>query len=211
MGSEILLLVSEHDEDLTELKSAAGDDYSLLVASDAAQCLQLANQSPRLVLVSDRTAEPDSVCADIRKDPLGTAAPILLLTDEDSPSVTAGFDGFVSRPVDSAVLGAWLQASERIFELRHNRLACGSVSKEDCEQLLRTFARLSHAVNNPLQALYATVDMLMLNHGLSNEASALASEAITHAGRVAQLVAEASAEAKQVLRAVAPERHTPVP
>lgn len=210
MGSEILLVVTGSDEDVAELQAAAGDDYVLLVAEDALQCIQMAGQSPRLIVVSDQVAEPDSACADIRKDPLGSAAPMILLADEDSRLSTADVDGVVSRPVDSGVLVAWLQVAHRIAQLRRGHLSCGGVTKQNCEQLLRSFARLSHAVNNPLQALYATVDMLMLNHGLTEEASSLASEVITHAGRVAQLVAEASGEAKQVLQVVAPEKRTRV-
>jgi hypothetical protein len=209
MGSDILLLVSDCDEDAVALQAAAEDACSLLVAADAAQCLLLMSQSPSIILVSDRVNDVAAVCAEIQKDhPAGASTPIVLLADNDAFPDT-DTDGVIRRPIDSAVLVAWLQASQLLAQTRQNT-ACGIVDKQDCEQLLRSFARLSHAVNNPLQALYATVDMLLLNHELTQEAAALTSEIITHASRVAKLVAEASGKAKQALKSVAPERPTQV-
>jgi len=216
MGSDILLLVSDCDEDAVAIQAAVKDTCNLVVAADAAQCLQLISQSPHMILVSDRVSNRVSdrisgvaaVCAEIRKDPAGACTPLVILADQEAyPG--ADTDGVIRRPIEPAVLTAWLQATQRLAQMRQN-LSCSGADKQDLEQLLQSFARLSHAVNNPLQALYATVDMLLLNHGLSQEAAALTSEIITHAGRVAKLVAEASAKAKQALQMNAPERPTQV-
>ena len=215
MGSDILLLVSHCDEDAVALQAAMEDACNLVVAADAAQCIQLISQSPHMILVSDRISGRISgvaaVCAEIRKDPLGACTPLVILADQDaSPDadIDAVSDGVIRRPIEPAVLTAWLQATQRLAQMRQN--LAGDAGTQDFEQLLQSFARLSHAVNNPLQALYATVDMLLLNHGLTPEAAALTSEIITHASRVAKLVAEASGKAKQALQAVAPERPTQV-
>lgn len=212
MGSDILLLVSDCDRDAVALQAAAEDTCNLLVAADAAQCVQLMSQSPSMILVSDCVSDVSAVCAEIRKDPAGAFTPIVILADRDASSDTdtdAVSDGVIRRPIDSAVLAAWLQAVQRLAQMRQN-LTCSIADKQDCEQLLQSFARLSHAVNNPLQALYATVDMLLLNHELTQEAAALTSEIINHASRVSKLVAEASGKAKQALQAAAPERPTQV-
>ena len=215
MGSDILLLVSDCDEDAVALQAAAQDNCNLLVAVDAAQCLQLMSHSPSLILVSDRVSGRVSgvaaVCAEIRKDHVGACTPLIILADQDvSPDADtdAVSDGVIRRPIDPAVLSAWLQATQRLAQLRRNLAT--DTEKQDLQQLLQSFAKLSHAVNNPLQALYATVDMLLLNHGLSQEAAALTSEIITHAGRVAKLVAEASGKAKLALQPLATERPTQV-
>ncbi|MCX5770180.1 MAG: hypothetical protein NTZ09_07910 [Candidatus Hydrogenedentes bacterium] len=212
MGSDILLLVSDCDEDAVALQAAAEDTCNLLVAANAAQCLQLISQSPQMILVSDRVSDSPggvaAVCAEIRKDHVGACTPLIILADQDVSPDATDTDGVIRRPIDPAVLSAWLQATQRLAQLRRNLAT--DTEKQDLQQLLQSFARLSHAVNNPLQALYATVDMLLLNHGLSQEAAALASEIITHAGRVAKLVAEASGKAKLALQSLATERPTQV-
>ena len=216
MGSDIILLVSDCDEDAVAIQAAAEETCNLVVAVNAAQCLQLMSHSPSLILVSDRVSDRISgvaaVCAEIRKDPVGACTPLVILADQDaSPDAAdtdAVSDGVIRRPIEPAVLTAWLQATQRLAQVRQN--LASAAGKPDLEQLLQSFAKLSHAVNNPLQALYATVDMLQLNHGLTPEAAALASEIITHAGRVAKLVAEASAKAKLALQPVTPQRPTQV-
>lgn len=205
MGSDILLLVSDSDEDAVSMQVAIGDCCSLLVAPDAAQCLQLASHSPCLILISDRfSGDPVTLCGDLRKDSVGVFAPIVLLADPGVTPDTADADGVLTRPIEVAGLRAWLQAAQRLAQMRQSQ---GGIN---AQELLVSFSRLSHAVNNPLQALYATVDMLLLNHGLSPEATALASEIITHAGRVAKIVAEASSEAKKALKAAAPQKPSQV-
>lgn len=213
MGSDILLLVSDCDQDAVALRAAAEDLCDLVVAADAAQCMQLLSQSPSIIIVSDRLnsatgciSDVASLCADIRKDPTGAFTPILVLADDGAFSDT-DTDGVIRRPVQPAVLAAWLQAAQCMARMRLN---ANVAEKQDCEQLLKSFAKLSHAVNNPLQALFATVDMLLLNNGLGEEATALTSQILTHAGRVAKIVAEASGKAKEALQPATAERPTQV-
>ncbi len=212
MGSDILLLVSDCDQDAIELQTAAGALCGLMLATSAAQCVQLMSQSPALVVVSDRlcggVSDVVAACTEARKDAIGTYAPVLIMSDGDSLP-DADTDGAIKRPVDPAVLAAWLQAAQCMAQMRQE-LTCSVADKQNCEQLLKSFSKLSHAVNNPLQALFATVDMLLLNHSLSEEAAAMTSEILTHAGRVAKLVAEASGKAKQALRPAMAERPTQV-
>jgi hypothetical protein len=208
MGSDILLLVSDCDRDAVALSAAAEDLCGVVVATDAGQCIQFMSQSPSIVLVSDQLSDVAAVCADIRKDPAGAFTPILILTDQGA-FPDADTDGVIRRPVEASVLAAWVQAAQCIARMRQD-LTGAIAGKQDHEQLLNSFAKLSHAVNNPLQALYAVVDMLVLSQGLSDDATALTSEIITHAGRVANLVAEASEKAKLALKTTATERPSQV-
>lgn len=209
MGSDILLLVSDSNEDAVSLQLAVDDGHSVLVAADAAQCVQLANHSPCLILVSDKINDDfQTLCGEIRKHPFCMFAPIVLLADPCAAPDLADADGVLTRPVEAGELRAWLQAAQRLTQLRQQM--SGNNGGKSSHELLVCFSRLSHAVNNPLQALYATVDMLLLNHGLSPEAAALTSEIITHAGRVAKIVAEASSDAKKALQTGVPQKPSQV-
>jgi hypothetical protein len=217
MGSDILLLLTDSDDDAVEFKSAAGDLCSIVVATDVAQCAALVSQSPSIIVLSDRllsdrlnrrASDIASACAEIRKETAGTFTPVLVVSDSDTDSNT-DTDGVIRRPVQFAVLAAWLQAAQCMAQMRQN-MTSAIANNQDHEQLLKSFAKLSHAVNNPLQALFATVDMLLLNHGLSDQAAAMTTEILTHADRVAKLVAEASGKAKQALKPAAVERPTQV-
>ena len=113
----------------------------------------------------------------------------------------AGADGYLVKPIEDIALKAWVRASLRIRSLRRELSARRPSSHTTLEDTLRQFARLSHAVNNPLQALYASADVLSLTVPQSEQTQKLIVEILHHAERVAQMVAQASYQVKSYLGA----------
>lgn len=109
-------------------------------------------------------------------------------------------DGYVSKPVDGISLCAWVSAAMRLRVLQAELAKRPIEARPDGSPVIEAFATLSHTVNNPLQALYATVDMLLLTYPDDEKIESMASNIFTHAERVARTVADASASAKLLLR-----------
>jgi len=146
-----------------------------------------------------------SFCRQVKIDPNLSALPILLMAGADakklalSAGLEAGADGYIEEPFDETAVRTWKNAALKIHDLEKALQA--RQPRDVCchREILRSISKLSHAVNNPLQALYATVDMLVLSLPENHESITLAGEIFEHADRVAKLVAQASYQAKDML------------
>ena len=116
--------------------------------------------------------------------------------------MNAGAEGFLLKPIESTALRAWVKATLRISALQRELAAKTTSADASLEEVLRRFSKLSHAVNNPLQALYAAVDILTLHLPEDAAMMALTVDILHYAEQVAQLVAQASLQAKALLPAV---------
>lgn len=212
MDAYKILIVDDDQVTAEVIRTFLEDEgYSLSVVHDAGSALAFVAKTPDLDLVVLDVILPDlngiDVCKRLKGDPKTASVPIILISGglADDTSVRAGLaagaDGYLQKPVEDVALRAWVKATLRISMLRRElagQLALGASSHKEA---LEEFAKLSHTVNNPLQALYATVDILALSVPQSDEIEALVSEILGHAERVAQIVARASLQAKAALHA----------
>ncbi len=201
------------DDDVTSLKvleqllRKEGYESVPVGSGDEVFASLAAKGLPDLILLDVVLPDMDGieVCRRLKSNPETAWIPVLLISalrrDDDSirKGLEAGADGYLTKPVEDIALRAWVRATLRISSLHRELVKRAPSPNLSFEELLRDFAKLSHAVNNPLQALYATVDMLMLSLPEDEECAKLVSEIFEHAERVAKLVAHASLQAKDVL------------
>lgn len=147
-----------------------------------------------------------SVCRHVKENPKTAHVPVILMSAirRDDSSIEAGLEagavGYLLKPVEDIALRAWVRATLRISALQRELADSRGHHTPSVEDVLETFAKLSHAVNNPLQAVYAGVDMLTLSLPENAEVDELTSEIFEHAETIAGLVAQASLHAKDLLR-----------
>ncbi|MBN2384488.1 response regulator, partial [bacterium] len=116
MNSEAIILVADDDPFIRNLHKTIFNDprYSLHFASNGFETLTVAKQVIPDVILLD-VMMPDmnglEVCKRIRKDPVLTTVPIILITvldDQESQlaGLKAGADDFISKPFNSQILKA---------------------------------------------------------------------------------------------------------
>lgn len=208
-GTKILVA----DDDPVSLKVIARllerDGYDPVTTDSGGAVAEMVRADPGIKLLLLDVVMPDvdgiAVCRELKEDPQTAHVPVILISGfrKDDTSIQAGLEagaeGYLLKPIEDIALRAWVKATLRISSLQRELAAHTPGTAPSHSDALERFAKLSHAVNNPLQALYATVDMLMLSLPENEEASALAADIFEHAERVAKVVAEASLQAKALL------------
>ena len=185
------------------------EGYDICKMDTGGEALDLVTLDPAFDLILLDVILPDTdgitLCRTLKSNPGTEHIPIVLIsgfrTDDTSirNGLEAGADGYLLKPIEDVALRAWVRATLHISALHKELAARVSAAAPGEEETLRKFAKLSHAVNNPLQTLYATVDILSLNLPQSDELNALTADIFKHAETVAKLVAEASLQAKALL------------
>lgn len=210
MSATTVLVVEDDPTSLATLRGLLeSDGYEVVVASTGEEAVEKAAGDGFIDLILLDVVLPgmDGVetCRQLKNNDKTARIPIVLVsgvrTDDTSirEGLDAGADGYLLKPVEPIALRAWLKATLRISELQREAARRAFPVETTDEELLRTFANLSHDVNNPLQALYARVDILMMDLPQDSEARALAVAILAHAEKVASMVAQASLQAKEHL------------
>ena len=209
--ASVRILVADDDRInlriLRALLEEDGNEPFLVESGDAALEALEADPSFDLVLLDVVMTGIDgiSVCRHMKNNPKMAHIPVILMSAvrQDDSSIQdgleAGAEGYLLKPVEDIAVRAWVRATLRISALQRELARSRGSHAPSREEVLRNFAKLSHAVNNPLQAIYASVDMLTLSLPESAEVDKLANEIFEHAERIAHLVAQASLHAKDVL------------
>lgn len=211
MGAASILIVDDNPVNLGVLRGLLSrDDYDLVAAKDGESALDIVRANPTFDLILLDVFMPGingiEVCRRLKEDPNTAPIPIVLvsahLTDEASirEGLAAGAEGYLTKPIEDVALRAWVKATLRISSLQRKLFSAEPPEKRPpAQEVMERFARLSHAVNNPLQALYAAADLLSLDLEENESQQALVRDILANAERVAQIVAEASLLAKSRL------------
>jgi CheY-like chemotaxis protein len=205
-----ILIVDDNHVNLTILRALLNqDDYDLVAVDSGQSALDIARENPIFDLILLDVVMPDmdgiEVCRRLKADQRTAHIPIVLIsamrTDDESISrgLEIGADGYLAKPVEDIALRAWVKATLRISKLQRELDGQLNVVKQGDESVIQDFARLSHSVNNPLQALYAAADMLTLELPNESTGRALVADILIQAERIADLVANASLIAKKEL------------
>ena len=205
-----ILIVDDNHVNLTILRSLLNqDDYDLVAVDSGQAALDIVRANPVFDLVLLDVVMPDmdglEVCKQLKDDSATSQIPIVLIsamrTDDESISrgLEYGADGYLAKPVEDIALRAWVKATLRISKLQRELDGQTGSAKPSEETVIQDFARLSHSVNNPLQALYAAADMLTLELPGDSTGRALVADILIQAERIADLVANASRVAKKEL------------
>jgi len=201
------------DDDPVSLKVIAAllkrDGYDPVTTDSGRAAAEMVRTDPSIELLLLDVVMPDvdgiTLCRELKEDPQTAHVPVILISGfrKDDSSIRAGLEagaeGYLLKPIQDIALRAWVKATLRISSLQRELAAHTPGPAPSHSDVLERFVKLSHAVNNPLQALYATVDMLMLSLPENEDASALAADIFEHAERVARVVAEASLQAKALV------------
>ena len=143
------------------------------------------------------------LCAELCDDARTQDIPVILLCSPSMRSerihqaLDAGAFGFIMLPADALTMLAWLRAASRARTSAPGSGA-GATHAIDAETLTH-FAKLSHAVNNPLQSLYGAVDLIALDLPSDSPFHARLDSMRKQAQKVSDLVSEASNMAKTFL------------
>jgi len=210
VASAMVLVVEVCAEDRQTLGALLrGEDYIPIISDSAPRAIELAAQSSAfdavLLSVSSDDLAPAEVCQGLASTAATMGAPIILIGEADSAPVPHEVRrmafGFVRKPVDGETLLAWLRAAREVAFLRRET-ARGGAEGGACEaELLERFSKLSHQVNNPLQAMYAMGDLLQMKLPEGSKEREFVDKMIVQAQAAAQIVAEAAHDAKRRLGA----------
>ena len=203
MAEAKILIADDNPVNLSVLRTLLRhEDFDLVAADTGESVLDLARANPNFDLLLLDVVMPGmdgiEVCRQLKADPRTSHIPILLVsalsTDEESirRGLDSGAEGYLTQPIEDVALRAWVRATLRISRLERELRARASDEERPTTGAIARFAKLSHAVNNPLQALYASADLLLLELADNESAHHLVQEIIQNAERVATLVAEAS-------------------
>lgn len=210
MEQETILIVDDDPVNLMTVRQFVQRRFAfnVLEAVDGRSALDIARANPFLALMLLDVQMADlsgiEVCRMLKHSPLTRAIPIILIsavhTDDTSiaEGLEAGADGYITKPVDENMLHAWLNATMRIHALNRalaEQEGSGQVPA-DMAALVTEFSRLSHNVNNPLQAIMAAADLLEMELGDNDDVKQSVQMLQENADQVARLVGEASQQAK---------------
>ncbi len=211
MGASILI-VDDNPVNLSVLRALLSKDaYDLVACDNGLSALDIVRNNPSFDLILIDVVMPGvdgiEVCRRLKKDPATAYIPIVLIsayrTDDSSirEGLAAGADGYLTQPIEDMALRSWVKATLRISALQRELIQrSASAERPNAAEVYQRFARLSHDVNSPLQALYAGADLLSLDLEHNVEAQELIRGILENAERVTSLVAEASQLAKGLLK-----------
>lgn len=187
------------------------NDFKILEAVNGKSALDFAQADPGLAAILLDVQMPDisgiEVCRLLKHNPRTRAVPIILIsavhTDDTSiaEGLEAGADGYLTKPVAENMLNAWLNAVTRINALNRALAENAGGAPGGQVELLADMAQLSHNINNPLQAIMATSDLLDLDYEADNRVREAVRQIQESAERIAQLVGQVSQRAKVVRQA----------
>lgn len=208
MQSDTILIVDDDPVNLMVLRRLIGrrQSFRILEAIDGESALDLAQANPDLdlILLDVQMGEISGidVCRILKNNPRTRGIPIVLIsavhTDDASiaEGLESGADGYITKPVDDNMLQAWLNATMRINALKRALAAQTGPFSGDLTALLTHFAGLAHAVNNPLQGIMATGDLLGMVHEGNDEIQDAVRTIQDNAEKIARLVEAASQQAR---------------
>lgn len=205
-----LLIVDDDPVNLKVLQSLLGrENYDIVVAQSGREALDLAKANPCFELILLDVVMPDldgiQITRALRENDATRDIPIVLITAQrtDDASIAeglqAGADGYLTKPIDDTALKAWVRAALRISTLQRRVGNPGTGLPESTQSVLETVAHLSHDVNNVLQAMYASLDILSLDLEDLGHSRAQVDEVLAHAENLSQLIAGVSHNAKAAL------------
>lgn len=206
--TETILIVDDDSVNLMLVRKLISQryNYELLEAIDGDSALAIARSNPELDLILLDVQMPDisgiEVCRQLKEDESTRNIPIVLIsavhTNDASirEGLEAGADGYITKPIEDNMLKAWIQAALRINALTRALDAKDAPVHEDIDDLLQHFTKLSHDVNNPLQSVMTSADLLGMELDYREEMLSVIQNLQDSAERIAQLVGEASRQAK---------------
>ncbi len=206
--TETILIVDDDSVNLMLVRKLISQryNYELLEAIDGDSALAIARSNPDLDLILLDVQMPDisgiEVCRQLKADESTRNIPIVLIsavhTNDASirEGLEAGADGYITKPIEDNMLKAWIQAALRINALTRALDAKDTPVHEDIDDLLQHFTKLSHDVNNPLQSVMTSADLLGMELDYREEMLSVIQNLQESAERIAQLVGEASRQAK---------------
>ncbi len=214
MAETTILIVDDSPLDLRLLEALVEGQagFRPVKAATAQEALAYVRQNPSLDLLLVDVNLPDlsgiEVCRQLKSDPATSRIPIVMISgvEKDDASIAqgldAGADGYLRKPSKGNALRAWLKATLRISRLEQTLAQRGDVLPANERELLEAFGKMSHAVNNPLQSLMASADLLSLDLPEDEQHERLLASIQDAAERIAEMVAEASLRAKAQLKAM---------
>lgn len=201
-GLRVLLGCSSSDASVL-CETVEGYGCSVEEAASSSAVMERAQADPHWNAIFIDAKLPDAgsfaACRELTENTATCHMPVIMVVFGDEPV------NYAKRCDDAGAL-AWLPSgfspSEVRLILHIVRQLAGAPDEEAGGALDSAFvervSQLSHAVNNPLQALFASGDLLMLELDGQENPAGLVQDMLANAQRVADLVSAVSIEAKQL-------------
>lgn len=211
MAAAAVLVVDEDPDELQLTRGLLKKENCIAIAAGSGEAaLKLVQTNPvfDLVLLSVTLEDINAaeVCRRFKADKPTADLPIVLISkplesrDQVFEALDAGALGYVAKPCDINALWAWIRVANQVRDPHRARAGAEAESVPCDVAVLKQFARLNHDVNNPLQGLYATVDLLALELPEGSKGRERLERIIACARRVSDVVAEVASAAKRQLR-----------
>ena len=130
--------------------------------------------------------------------------PVIMVAPAGSPptlarrAIASGAKGLLTWPADDLTVAAWVEAVRPLDMTPPDMVAAESPAPHGdiSSETLQTFAKLSHAVNNPLQGIFGSVEIIAMDVSPDFPHHERLQAVLKHANEVAEVVREASRKAK---------------
>jgi CheY-like chemotaxis protein len=212
MASAAILVVDDNPVDLSVLRAMLRkDDYDFIAADSGRAALDIVRANPSFDLIVLDVHMGDlngiEVCRRLKEDPTTRLIPIVLVSgvQTDDPSIKegmeAGADGYLTKPIETCALRAWVKASLRISRLQRELAMSTDLLNNGNEAFIEALTELPRTVKGSLGAICAAADLLgqsMPEHSPGHDHVA---EIISRAEEVAKAVSKLELLAKQGAKA----------
>ena len=210
MASATILVVENCEEELARIRSFLGEKNYIPISADSGQrALNLAMANPTFDMILFSASIEDipapEFCKRLTENPATASMPVVLIVDEATTvaivheSLEAGLRGCIARPVNPTVFDAWLKILKDLARIKTSSGEMSGAAVPCDPEVLQRFSKLSHAVNNPMQGVYATADMLGFSLPEGSRERELVENIIKYARQASDLVADAAKAAKEQL------------
>jgi len=163
------ILIAE-DDDVLRLfleRKLTNWGYEVVPVSDGSKAWDALQQddAPKLAVVDWMMPEMNGIdiCRRLRQNETTASTYVILLTARDDrqdilQGLNAGADDYVTKPFDNEELRARVNVGRRVIELQ-----AVQQERDRLQGTIKTVAKVCHEMNQPLQVVSGTTELLMLD------------------------------------------------
>jgi putative two-component system response regulator len=184
-GRSTVLIVDDTPDNISLLKAALSDQYSIKVATRGLKALEIARSMPvELILLDVMMPEMDGfeTCRRLKQDPLTRSIPVIFITakgeiDDEAAGFACGGVDYITKPISAAIVRARAKTHLALYD-QNRALECRvqertAELKESRLEILNRLGRAAEYRDNEtglhVVRMSRYCQLLALEYGLSRE------------------------------------------